>query len=71
LAPNRLVQYRPPDRVLWRAGGAIALLDEPTTPIAVRSGTPSTSSTVGAVCRASHSRPSRTPPSAAAPSTGG
>ena len=39
---------------------AIAVLDQPMIPITVRSGTPSTRSTVAAVCRASCSRPSRT-----------
>jgi hypothetical protein len=31
---------------------AIAVLDQPMTPMTVRSGTPSSSSTVAAVCRA-------------------
>ena len=59
-----LVRYLPADRVRdVLVARRNAVLDQPMMPITVRSGTPRTSSTVAAVCRASCNRPSRTPAS--------
>jgi len=55
-----LPAYRVSDVLI---SGRIDVLDHPMMPIAVRSGTPRTRSSVAAVCLASCSRPSRTPAS--------